>query len=411
MNPLQQKIYDRFIRYAAVETTSDPDSKSVPSTPSQISFAHLLAGEMKTVGFQEVEVDEFGIVTGLLPANTDKKAPVIGFLAHMDTVCDYNGKDIHPVLHTNYDGGTLTINADKNMFLSPETAPNLKLCVGDDIVTADGNTLLGGDDKIGIAVIMTLAEYLTAHPEIEHGPIKAAFTIDEEIGTGIGYFDVERFGADFAYTIDGSNLGEVDCGNFNADTVTLHITGKSCHPGSAKGFMANPVRIAADIVSSWPEDKLPETTDGEDGFVLFKDIEGGLESATVSGIVREHDLTKFENFKVMLQGLVEEKRKKYPAAKIEVMFKEQYRNMREILKQQPQAMELLEAALKENKVDYRLTQARGGTDGSQLSLRGLPTPNLFAGYENPHGPYEWISMNWVEKAFHILESVAKNAVK
>nr|QGT50666.1 peptidase T [uncultured Elusimicrobia bacterium] len=411
MNPLQQKIYDRFVRYAAVETTSDPASKSVPSTPSQISFAHMLASEMKTVGFQEVEVDEFGIVTGLLPANTDKKAPVIGFLAHMDTVCDYNGKDVRPVLHPNYDGGTLTINAEKNMFLSPETAPNLKLCIGDDIVTADGHTLLGGDDKIGIAVIMTLAEYLTAHPEIEHGPLKAAFTIDEEIGSGIGYFDVERFGADFAYTIDGANLGEVDCGNFNADTVTVRITGKSCHPGSAKGFMANPVRIAADIVSSWPEDKLPETTDGEDGFVLFKDIEGGLESATVRGIVREHDLAKFENFKVMLQELAAEKRKKYPAAKIEVEFKEQYRNMRDILKERPQAMELLEAALKENKVEYRLTQARGGTDGSQLSLRGLPTPNLFAGYENPHGPYEWMSMNWVEKAFHVLESIAKNAVK
>lgn len=411
MNPLQQKIYNRFIRYAAVETTSDPASKSIPSTPSQISFAHMLAAEMKTVGFQEVEVDEFGIVTGLLPANTDKKAPVIGFLAHMDTVCDYNGNSIRPVLHPNYDGGTLTINAEKNMFLSPETAPNLKLCIGDDIVTADGNTLLGGDDKIGIAVIMTLAEHLLAHPEIEHGPIKAAFTIDEEIGTGIGYFDVERFGADFAYTIDGANLGEVDCGNFNADAVTIHITGKSCHPGSAKGFMANPVRIAADIVSSWPEDKLPETTDGEDGFILFKDIEGGLESATLRGIVREHDLAKFEHFKVMLENLAEEKRKKYPAAKIEVKFKEQYRNMREILKERPRAMELLEEALKENKVEYRLTQARGGTDGSQLSLRGLPTPNLFAGYENPHGPYEWLSMTWVEKAFRVLESVAKNAVK
>ncbi|MDD7578753.1 MAG: peptidase T [Elusimicrobia bacterium] len=411
MNPLQQKIYNRFVRYAAVETTSDPASKSVPSTPSQISFAHMLAAEMKTVGFQDVEVDEFGIVTGLLPANTDKKAPVIGFLAHMDTVCDYSGKDVRPILHPNYDGGTLTINADKNMFLSPETAPNLKLCVGDDIVTADGNTLLGGDDKIGIATIMTLAEHLLAHPEIEHGPIKAAFTIDEEIGTGIGYFDIERFGADFAYTVDGANLGEVDCGNFNADTVTIHITGKSCHPGSAKGFMANPVRIAADIISSWPEDKLPETTDGEDGFVLFKDIEGGLDTATVGGIVREHDLGKFEHFKVILKELVEEKRKKYPAAKIEVEFKEQYRNMREILKEQPRAMELLEEALKENKVEYRLTQARGGTDGSQLSLQGLPTPNLFAGYENPHGPYEWLSLNWVEKAFHVLESVAKNAVK
>jgi len=411
MNEIQRKIYDRFVQYVAVETTSDPTSKVVPSTPSQISFAHRLAAEMKKVGFTEVEVDEYGFATGLLASNVDTPAPVIGLFAHMDTVCDYNGKDIHPVLHPNYDGGTLTINAEKKMFLSPQTAPNLKLCIGDDIVTADGTTLLGGDDKIGIATIMTLAEYLTAHPEIKHGPIKAAFTIDEEMGTGIGYFDVKRFAADFAYTIDGASLGEIDCGNFNADYITIHITGKSCHPGSAKGFMANPVRIAADIISSWPEDKLPETTDGEDGFILFKDITGGLEKAEVQGIVREHDLTKFEQFKKMLLELVEQKRAKYPAAKIELEIKKQYRNMREILKEKPQAMELLERALKENNVQYRLTQARGGTDGSQLSLRGLPTPNIFAGYENPHGPYEWLSLTWVEKTFRVLESIAKNAVK
>ncbi len=411
MNTIQQTIYNRFVQYVAVETTSDPDSKSIPSTSSQISFAHRLATEMKKVGFADVEVDEYGFVTGLIPSNTDNKSPVIGFFAHMDTVSDFNGKDIHPVLHPNYDGGTLTINADKKMFLSPQTAPNLKLCLGDDIVTADGTTLLGGDDKIGIAIIMTLAEYLTAHPEIKHGPIKAAFTIDEEIGTGIGYFDVDRFAADFAYTIDGANLGEIDCGNFNADSVTIRITGKSCHPGSAKGFMANPVRIAADIISSWPEDKLPETTDGEDGFILFKDITGGLEKAEVQGIVREHDLKKFAQFKKILEDLVDQKRAKYPAAKIEVEFKEQYRNMRDILKEKPQAMELLEAALQENHVTYRLTQARGGTDGSQLSLRGLPTPNIFAGYENPHGPYEWLSLAWAEKTFNILASIAKNAIK
>lgn len=411
MNPLQQKIYDRFVRYVAVDTTSDPVSTAVPTTPSQISFAHTLAAEMKTVGFTDVEVDEYGFVTGLLPANTNKKAPVIGLFAHMDTVCDYSGKNIRPQLHPDYDGGKIAINADKKMFLSPETDHSLKLCVGDTIVTADGHSLLAGDDKIGIAVIMTLAEYLTAHPEIKHGPLKAAFTIDEETGTGIGYFDVEKFGADFAYTVDGAALGDIDCGNFNADTVTFRITGKPCHPGSAKGFMANPVRIAADIVSSWPEDKLPETTDGEDGFVLFKDVEGGLDSAVLKGIVREHDLAKFEEFKKMLEALAEEKRRKYPAAKIEIEFKKQYRNMRDILKERPQAMELLEAALQENHVQYRLTQARGGTDGAQLTLRGLPTPNIFAGYENPHGPYEWLSMNWVEKAFHVLESIAKNAVK
>ncbi len=410
MNELQQKIYKRLVRYVAVDTTSDGASTVVPSTDAQISFAHQMADEMKKTGLQEVEVDEYGFVTGLLPANTQAQAPIIGFFAHMDTVSDYNGHDIHPVLHENYAGGPLVINAAKNMVLNEQTAPRLSQCVGDAIVTADGNTILGADDKLGISIIMTLVEYLVAHPEVKHGPLKIAFTIDEETGTGITYFDVKKFAADFAYTIDGANLGNIDCGNFNADSFVLRITGKSCHPGSAKGFMANPVRIAADIISSWPETKLPETTDKEDGFILFKDITGGLESAEVQGIVREHDLTKFAQFKQDLLDLVDQKRAKYPAAKIEVEFKEQYRNMRDILKTRPQAMELLEKALKENNISYRLTQARGGTDGAQMTFRGLPTPNIFAGYENPHGPYEWCSLNWAEKALHVLKSIATNAV-
>ncbi len=411
MNELQQKIYNRLARYVSFDTTSSPASTVVPSTDAQISFAHQLAAEMKKIGITEVEVDEYGFVTGLIPATTDKKAPVIGFFAHMDTVSDYNGHDIHPVLHENYTGGPLTINAAKKMILNEQNAASLAKCIGDTIVTADGNTLLGADDKLGISIIMTLAEHLLAHPEIAHGPLKVAFTIDEETGTGIGYFDVKKFAADFAYTVDGANLGDIDCGNFNADAVTLHITGKSCHPGSAKGFMANPVRIAADIISSWPEHKLPETTDGEDGFILFKDITGSLEKAEVQGIVREHSLDKFARFKQDLLNLVEKKRAKYPAAKIEVEFKEQYRNMRDILRARPQAMELLEQSLKENNVPYKLTQARGGTDGAQMTFKGLPTPNIFAGYENPHGPYEWCSLNWAEKALHVLESIAKNAVK
>lgn len=411
MNELQQKIYKRLVRYVATDTTSSPDSTVVPSTDSQISFAHQMAAEMKKIGLAEVEVDEYGFVTGLIPATTDKPAPTIGFFAHMDTVSDYNGHNIHPVLHEDYQGGPITINAAKNMVLNEQNAKRLAKCIGDNIVTADGNTLLGADDKLGIAIVMTLAEHLLAHKEIAHGPLKVAFTIDEETGTGITYFDVKKFAADFAYTVDGANLGDIDCGNFNADSVTIYITGKSCHPGSAKGFMANPVRIAADIISSWPEDKLPETTDGEDGFILFKDITGGLEKAEVQAIVREHDLTKFAQFKQDLLNLVEQKRAKYPAAKIEVEFKEQYRNMRDILKTRPQAMDLLVEALQENQVSYKLTQARGGTDGAQMTFKGLPTPNIFAGYENPHGPYEWCSLNWAEKTLHVLESIAKNAVK
>ena len=338
MNDLQQQIYNRLCRYVAFDTTSDPASTVTPTTDSQISFAHQMATEMKKIGITEVEVDEYGFVTGFIAPTTDKKTPVIGLFAHMDTVSDYNGHNIHPILHENYSGGPLVINQGKNMILNEQNAPRLAQCVGDNIVTSDGNTLLGADDKLGIAIIMTLAEHLLKHPEIAHGPIKVAFTIDEETGTGIGYFDVKKFAADFAYTIDGANLGDIDCGNFNADSFTLRIEGKSCHPGSAKGFMANPVRIAADIISSWPEDKLPETTDKEDGFILFKDITGGLEKAEVQGLVREHDLTKFSKFKQHLLKLLDEKRAKYPAAKIEVEFKEQYRNMRDILKARPQAM-------------------------------------------------------------------------
>lgn len=411
MNDIQKKIYQRLVRYVAVDTTSDPTSNVTPTTDAQISFAHQLAAEMKKIGLRDVEVDEYGFVTGFVAPTTDKSAPVIGLFAHMDTVSDYNGHNIRPVLHENYKGGPITINAEKNMILNEQMAPNLKKCIGDNIVTADGNTLLGADDKLGIAIVMTLSEYLVSHPEIVHGPIKVAFTIDEETGTGIGYFDVKRFAADFAYTVDGANLGDIDCGNFNADSFVIRITGKSCHPGSAKGFMANPVRIAADIVSSWPEDKLPETTDGEDGFILFKDITGGLEKAELQGIVREHDLVKFAKFKQLLLDLVDQKRAKYPAAKIEVEFKEQYRNMRDILKARPQAMDLLETALKENKIPYCLTQARGGTDGAQMTFKGLPTPNIFAGYENPHGPYEWCSLNWAEKTFHVLSSIVQHAVQ
>ena len=411
MNDLQQKIYNRLVRYVAFDTTSDPNSSVTPTTDSQISFAHQLAAEMKKIGIKDVEVDEYGFVTGLIPPTTDKKAPTIGLFAHMDTVSDYNGHNIRPVLHENYQGGPLVINQAKNMVLTEQNAPRLAKCIGDNIVTADGNTLLGADDKLGIAIIMTLAEHLLTSPQILHGPVKVAFTIDEETGTGISYFDVKKFAADFAYTIDGANLGDIDCGNFNADSFVLRITGKSCHPGSAKGFMANPVRIAADIIASWPETKLPETTDEEDGFILFKDITGGLDKAEVQGIVREHDLTKFSQFKQDLLDLLDAKRAKYPAAKIEVEFKEQYRNMRDILRTRPQAMELLQGALQENNVSYRLTQARGGTDGAQMTFKGLPTPNIFAGYENPHGPYEWCSLNWAERVLQVLRSIAQNAVK
>lgn len=410
MNQLQQKIFDRFARYVAVETTSNSASSSVPTTDTQLAFGKVLAEEMKQIGLSNVEIDKNGFVFGEIPANISG-APAVGFLAHMDTVEDYSGKNIRPVLHENYQGGDLVINAEKGMTLSVKNAPNLLKCIGHTLVTADGNTLLGGDDKIGVALIMTLAEYLLAHPEVKHGPVKISFTIDEETGTGVGYFDLKRFGADFAYTIDGAELGEIGCGNFNADALEIKIEGRNCHPGSAKDFMANPVRIAADIVSSWPENKLPETTEGEEGFILFKDIEGGLDHATLGGIIRHHDLAAFEQFKKDLEKIVEEKRAKYPAAKIHLKITEQYRNMRDVLNAKPQAMQVLEQSLKDENLPYRLTQVRGGTDGARLSLQGLPTPNIFASYENPHGPYEWLSLDWSEKVFFLMRRILENAAK
>ena len=410
MNELQKKIYERFVRYVSVETTSDGTKTTVPTTPTQLTFGKMLAQEMKELGISQVEIDKNGFVFGEIPGNTDG-APAVGFLAHMDTVEDFCGKNIKPVLHPNYPGGDLVINADKNMVLSVKNAPSLLKCIGHDLVTADGNTLLGGDDKIGIAIIMTLCEFLLAHPEVKHGPVKVSFTIDEETGTGIQHFDLQRFGADFAYTVDGADLGKIDCGNFNADSFTIQIEGKNCHPGAAKDFMANPVRIASDIVSSWPENKLPETTCGEEGFILFLHMQAQLDSATLKGIIRHHDMEQFEQFKKDLQTLVAEKQAKYPNGKIHLEIKKQYRNMREVLKAKPQAMQVLEAALKAEKVDYELMQARGGTDGAQLSLRGLPTPNIFASYENPHGPYEWLSLQWSETTFNVLKRIVEEAAK
>ncbi len=409
MEELQKKIYQRFIKYVSIDTTSNAMSTSVPTTETQLLFGKMLAEEMKEIGFSDVHIDKNGFVFGEIPANAS--GATVGLMAHMDTVEDFCGENIRPIVHHNYQGGKIVINEEKGIVLTPEMAPALLRCLGHDIITADGNTLLGGDDKIGIAIIMTLGEYLLAHPEVKHGAVKVSFTIDEETGTGIGYFDLEHFKADFAYTVDGADLGKIDYGNFNADRFVITIEGNNCHPGSAKGIMANPVRIASDIVSTWPEDKLPETTEKEEGFILFMNLQGQLDKATLKGIIRHHDLEQFEQFKKDLEKIVQEKRAKYPNAKIHLEIMKQYRNMKDVLKEKPQAMDVLVKALQEEGVDYELIQARGGTDGSQLSLRGLPTPNIFAGYESPHGPYEWVSIQWSATVFNVLLRILQGAVK
>ncbi|WP_428897786.1 tripeptide aminopeptidase [Parelusimicrobium proximum] len=403
----KQSLFEKFEKYVKIDTTSDSSSKTVPSTEKQLELANLLKADLEDMGLKKVKLSDAGHLTAELPANTDKEMPKIGFLAHMDTVEDYSGTNVKPQLHKNYDGGRIVINEEKNMVLDPAVVTDLKHCKGHDIVTTDGTTLLGGDDKAGIAIIMTMLEYYIENPKVKHGTIKVAFTIDEEIGTGINTFDIDSFGADFAYTIDGDTLLSIENGNFNADMATITITGYNTHPGSAKDKMENPVRIGSDIISAWPVQHLPETTEKEEGFILFKDFEGNLEKAVLGAIIREHDMKKLAALEDKLKAIIADMQKKYPKSKINLEIKEQYRNMRDVLLQHPEAMDRLEKVMTELNIPYKVSQIRGGTDGARLTLRGLPCPNIFAGYNQAHGPYEWASLDWMSK----LTEVAINIVK
>ncbi|MGB2578925.1 tripeptide aminopeptidase [Elusimicrobium simillimum] len=402
---IKQAILDRFLSYVKVETTSDDNSQTVPSTPTQYAFAKTLEQEMKNIGVENVILTDKGYLMGIVPSNIEEHVPAIGFIAHMDTYHEFNGKDVTPIVHKNYDGKKIPLK--NKVTIDPASDKQLLQCIGDTIITTDGTTVLGGDDKSGIAIIMTLAEYLIKNPGIKHGKICIGFTPDEEIGRGSDHFDVKAFGADFAYTVDGDAFDSVENGNFNGDGFTIKITGVSCHPGSAKDVMVNPVRVAADIISSWPTSKLPETTDGTDGFIFFTTIKGSIESAEVHGAVREHSIDKLHMLEDTLRQIVEDKKKFYKNANIELTIKDQYRNMKDVILEHPQAMEKLADALKELGFKYTVRQVRGGTDGARLSFMGLPTPNIFAGYSQPHGPYEWASLEYMEKAFKVIKTIAE----
>ncbi|ACC98084.1 Peptidase [Elusimicrobium minutum Pei191] len=389
----KQNILEKFLRYVKTETTSDTESSSKPSTKTQLEFAAVLAKEMETLGIKDIKISKTGHLTGSIPANNDAKAPTIGFIAHIDTSPDFNGKNVNPQIHKNYAGGAIVINKDKNMSISPEMDKILNDVTGHDIITTDGNSLLGADDKAGIAIIMTMAQYLKNNPSFKHGPVKIAFTPDEEIGTGILDFDVADFKADFAYTVDGSVMGEIENGNFNADKFKIEITGVNCHPGTAKDVMVNPVRVAADLINRWPESKLPETTEGEEGFILFNTLKGNIEKTEIGGIIREHDLKKLTDLEDSLKKIIEDTKAKFKGAQIKLTISEQYRNMKDVLAKNPEAMNKLLSALEDMGIKYKISQIRGGTDGARLSFMGLPTPNIFAGYSQPHGPYEWASLD------------------
>jgi tripeptide aminopeptidase len=404
---LKSAIYKRFEKYAKLDTASDEKSRTFPSTKKQLVLARLLAAELRAIGAKKVKLDKYGYVTAEIPATVKGKKPVIGLLAHMDTSPAASGKGVKPQMHRAWKGGDIVISRRHGVVLNIKNCPELAACKGEDIITASGDTLLGADDKAGIAVIMTAAEYLLKHREIPHGALKIGFTPDEEVGQGVKYFGVKAFGADYAYTFDGAVAGEVEDETFNADGVTIKISGKSVHPGTAKNALANAARIAADIVAAWPENLLPETTAGREGFIMFTDIAAEIEKAEVSGIAREHDLKKLKAMEKQLESIVAAMRLKYPLAKIELSFREQYRNMREIIARHPKVMENLLAAVRQSGLLPHVTPVRGGTDGARLSFMGLPTPNVFTGGYNYHGRYEWVSLDGMNKSAQVLVNLAR----
>ncbi|WP_224489525.1 peptidase T [Robertkochia flava] len=400
-----KNIKDRFISYITVDTQSDPDSPTTPSTKKQWDLAHKLVEELREIGMEEVSIDENAYIMATLPSNLDHEVPVIGFIAHFDTTPDYSGTNVNPQIIENYDGKDIVLNEAKNMVLSPEYFEDLNLYKGQTLITTDGTTLLGADDKAGIAEIMTAMEYLIANPEIKHGKIRVGFTPDEEIGRGAHKFDVKKFGAEWAYTMDGSQIGELEFENFNAASAVVRFKGKSVHPGYAKGKMKNSVLFATEFLSLLPPREVPQHTSGREGFFHFPDIKGDIEHTEIKGIIRDHDRDKFEARKALLEKIVSDMNSKYGAvASLEI--KDQYYNMREKVEPVKHIVEIAEQAMRALKIQPIIKPIRGGTDGSQLSYMGLPCPNIFAGGHNFHGPFEYVPVESMEKATEVIVKIA-----
>ncbi|MDT8381979.1 MAG: peptidase T [Brevefilum sp.] len=403
MNP----VISRFIRYIKIDTQSARKSDTFPSTQKQLKLAKLLEQELKELGLMDAAIDEFGYVTATLPANTDQKdMPIIGFLAHMDTSPDLSGENVNPQFIEDYDGGTVVLNTEKNITMSPDEFPALKKYIGKTLITTDGTTLLGADNKAGIAEIMTAVEYLLAHPEIKHGTIKIGFTPDEEVGHGVDNFDVEKFGADFAYTIDGGEVGEVQYENFNAAGVEVTIHGRNVHPGKAKMKMRNALLIGMEFNELLPVFERPEFTENYEGFYHLYEINGTVEEAAMAYIIRDHDRDKFEEKKRLIQKAANFINEKYGDRVIELTLEDQYYNMREMVEPHPEIMEIAVEAVKSVGVTPLIIPVRGGTDGSRLSYMGLPTPNIFTGGHYFHGKYEFIPTFAMEKAVETLVAIA-----
>lgn len=398
---------ERFFRYVRVDTQSAMDAGGYPSTSKQLDLARLLVEELTALGLDEVKLDEYGYVTATLPANIETSAPVVGFLAHMDTSPAASGANVKPRLIENYDGQDILLNAEKNILLSPRDFPELLDLKGQRLVVTDGTTLLGADDKAGIAAIMGAMAYLIAHPEVPHGKLRVGFTPDEEVGEGVKFFDVPAFGADFAYTVDGGKIGEFSYETFNAASAKIKINGRSVHPGTAKGRLKSAIQVAIDFHNLLPVFDRAEHTEGREGFIHLTEMAGEAESANINYIIRDHDETKFERLKQEVRQAADFINQRYGAGTLELEIRDQYFNMRKMIEAKPEIIEIARKAYRAAGLEPVEEAVRGGTDGSRLSYMGLPTPNIFTGGHNGHGRFEYLSVEALEKATEVVVIISK----
>ena len=408
---MPNQLVDRFIRYVKKETRSDEASTTVPSTPSQTEFLKDLVEELVALGYQDVRLNpKNSFVTATIPATTTKEVPVVGFIAHVDTA-DFEARNVQPQFHENYDGEAIVLDKEGKFVLSPKDFPNLKNYVGKTLITTDGTTLLGADDKAGVSEIVTAGAYLLAHPEIEHGKIRVAFGPDEEIGRGADLFDVEEFGCDFAYTMDGGPVGELEYESFNAAQAEITFQGKNVHPGTAKDTMVNALELARQFQNALPEFEVPEHTSGREGFYHLMYANGVVEEAKLVYIIRDHDRKLFEAKKAYLQLVADRLNASLDSNRISIDMKDQYYNMAEIIEKDFRAVEVAQKAMENLSITPIIEPIRGGTDGSKISFMGLPTPNIFAGGENFHGRYEFVAVESMEKARDVIIEIAQLLAK
>ncbi|GLI55739.1 peptidase T [Propionigenium maris DSM 9537] len=404
-------LVERFLKYVKIDTQSNEESTTCPSTEKQFDLAKVIIEDLKEIGMSDVSMDENGYIMATLPSNVDKEVPTVGFIAHMDTAPDYSGKDVKPRIVENYDGGEIVLNEADNTVMSPVDFPELPNYKGQDLIVTDGTTLLGADNKAGIAEILEAMDYLVKHPEIKHGEIKVGFTPDEEIGRGANLFNVEKFGAKYAYTIDGGEIGELEYENFNAATATIKINGRNIHPGTAKNKMVNSALIGMELNAMLPSDQRPEHTEKYEGFFLLINMSGTVENTSMTYIIRDHDKEKFAVKKELMGDVAEYLNKKYGAGCVELEIKDSYFNMREKIEPVMEVVEIAKKSMEEAGVTPIIKPIRGGTDGARLSYMGLPCPNIFTGGHNFHGKFEYIPVQSMKKSVEVIVKVVENYTK